>query len=65
MDVHDDPPPTYQKLWLMQYGLMHRYVAEGRGEVLYMAPKDKGEVYVPIISDGTPLYVNMKWLTMP
>ena len=65
MDVHDDPPPTYQKQWLRPFGLIHKYVAEGRGEVLYMAPKDKGEVYVPILSDGTPLYVSMKWLTLP
>lgn len=62
MNVHDAPPPVYQRIWLMQYGLMHRYVAEGKDEVLWMAPKDKGEVYVPILSDGTPLYINMSWL---
>jgi hypothetical protein len=62
-NVHDDPPPVAQKTWLMQFGLMHRFVAEGKGEILYMAPKDSGNVFIPILSDGTPLYIKMKWLT--
>jgi hypothetical protein len=61
MQLSDSVPPTYQLEFLRDYGLVHRYVAQDiKG--LNPAPKADGEVYVPLLSNGTILYMDMTLL---
>jgi hypothetical protein len=62
LNVHDAPPPPSTILDLTSQGLAHRYVAIGKKGQLYPAPKDHGNVYVLILSNGTPLYIETEKL---
>ena len=59
MSVQDDPPQVSERDFLMQYGLVHKFVGEANKEKLSSAPKDSGNVFIPILGDGTDLFIQM------
>jgi hypothetical protein len=57
LNVHGVPPTPDKLTDLLRQGLVHRYVSIGMKGKLYPAPKDHGNVFVYIVSNGTPLYI--------
>lgn len=59
LNVHNPPPGVGELLNLLNQGLVHRFVAIGMKGRLYPAPKDHGNVFILIVSNGTPLYIEI------
>lgn len=57
LSLKDDPPAIGNIPAMLAAGVIHKYVSIGLKGKTSPAPKDNGNVYIFVVGDGTPFYV--------